>query len=83
MAKGRKTTTAVTMREFRAAPAKILRRAARTHTRLRIGDLTLVVEESKQQDDEARVHGCMRGTGRILGRPDELLSARDRWSTDG
>jgi hypothetical protein len=75
-------TTQVTMREFRAAPAKILGRAARTGTRLRIGAFVLAVEEAKARDDTAVVHGCMRGTGRVVGHPDDLLSAHDRWATD-
>jgi len=72
----------VTMREFRAAPAKILRRAARTRTRLRIGEFVLAVEQVEARDDAAALHGCMRGTGSIVGRPEDLLSARDQWSTD-
>jgi hypothetical protein len=75
-------STEVTMREFRVAPAKILRRAARTKTRLRVGDFVLVVEEAIDRDDSSALHGCMRDTGRLLGRPDELLSAHDRWATD-
>ena len=82
MTKKPNATTEVTMREFRAAPAKILRRAARTKVRLRIGDLLLAVEEAKAPDGAASLHGCMRDTGRIIGSPGELLGARDRWATD-
>lgn len=75
-------TTDVTMREFRAAPAKILRRAAHTGTRLRIGDFVLAVEETKARAATPALHGCMRGTGRVVGRPSELLSAHESWATD-
>jgi hypothetical protein len=76
------STTEVTMREFRTAPAKILRRAARTKTRLRIGDFVLAVEEARAADSAASLHGSMRDTGRIVGPRSDLLSARDRWATD-
>jgi hypothetical protein len=72
----------VTMREFRNAPAKTLRRAARTRTRLLIGDFILTVEDAGPRDDTAVIHGCMRATGRIVGCRDDLLSAHDRWTTD-
>jgi hypothetical protein len=75
-------TTEVTMREFRTAPAKILRRAARTKTRLRIGDFVLAVEEATAPAGAASLHGCMRDTGRIVGSPSGLLSAGDRWAAD-
>jgi len=72
----------VTMREFRRAPAKALRRAARTKTRLLVGDFVLVVREAGPQRDTDVLHGCMRATGRVVGHPDGLLSADDRWATD-
>jgi hypothetical protein len=75
-------TTEVTMREFRVAPAKILRRAARTKTRVRVGEFVLAVEEAKAPQRHATLHGCMRDTGRIVGDPASLLSADDDWSTD-
>jgi hypothetical protein len=75
--------TAVTMREFRAAPAKILRRAARTGTKLRVGEFVLAVEEAVAQKGATNLHGAMAGTGRVVGDPRGLLSAEDRWSTDG
>ena len=76
-------TTEITMREFRMAPAKILRRAARTRTKLRIGDFVLAVEESSPQDDApSPIYGCMRGTVRVVGSAGDLLSARDHWDTD-
>jgi hypothetical protein len=76
------STTEVTMREFRTAPAKILRRAARTKTRLRIGDFVLAVEETPAAKSAVSLHGCMRDTGRVVGSRSDLLSARDRWATD-
>jgi hypothetical protein len=80
--RGAHPTTKVTMREFRAAPAKILKRAAREGARLRIGNFVLAVQETNVPDAVATLHGCMRGTGRVLGSPDDLLSARDSWATD-
>ena len=77
-----KATAEVTMRQFRAAPAKILGRAAHTKTRLRIGRFVLAVDETRQRRGASVLHGCMRATGRITGHPRDLLSARDRWSTD-
>jgi predicted nucleic acid-binding protein len=78
----KKATTEVTMREFRKAPAKALSLAARTKTRLLIGDFVIAVDTAKSRDDAAALHGCMRATGRVVGSPDELLSAHDHWSTD-
>jgi hypothetical protein len=77
-----KTNTQVSMREFRAAPAKFLGRAARTNSRLRIGSYSLVVERLDEPDAPQGLHGCMRATGRIVGDPRDLLSAHDRWTTD-
>jgi hypothetical protein len=81
-AKTRPGTTEITMREFRVAPAKILRRAARAGTRIRVGDFVLVVEEAKAREAAPSLHGCMRDTGRIVGSPDGVLSANDHWSDD-
>jgi len=72
----------VTMREFRAAPAKVLRRAARAHLRLRVGGFVLSVETAPDAAREVRVHGCMKGKGRVVGDPERLLSADDDWSAD-
>jgi hypothetical protein len=77
-----KATTKVSMREFRAAPAKLLGRAARTKTRLRIGNFLVAVQEVEKAGDVNRLHGCMSMTGRIVGEPGDLLSAQDRWATD-
>ena len=79
--KKRATTTDVTMREFRAAPAKILRRAARGGAKLRVGEFVLAVEED-HTEAETSLYGAMRGTGRVVGDPRRLLSADDRWSAD-
>jgi hypothetical protein len=76
-------TTEVTMREFRAAPAKVLRRAARAGTRLRVGEFVLAVEESAAEPGATSLHGSMAGTGHVVGDPRGLLSADERWSTDG
>ena len=76
-------TTDVTMREFRAAPAKILRRAARAGAKLRVGEFVLAVEEVASETATTSLYGCMAGTGHLIGDPDGLLSADDRWSTDG
>jgi hypothetical protein len=76
-------TTDVTMREFRAAPAKILLRAARTGTKVRVGEFVLAVEEAAAGTGTTSLHGSMAGTGRVVGDPRGLLSADDRWSTDG
>jgi hypothetical protein len=75
-------TTEISMRQFRTAPAKILKRAARTKTRLRIGEFVLAVEEVEVRGHRALLHGCMRGTGRLVGHPRDLLSAHDHWATD-
>jgi hypothetical protein len=68
-------TTEVTMREFRASPAKILRRAARTDTKLRIGEFVLVVEAAAREPSVPILYGAMEGTGHIVGDPRGLLSA--------
>jgi hypothetical protein len=78
----KKPTAEVTMRDFRKAPAKALRLAARTKTRLLIGDFVVAVESAAPRDDVTALHGCMRASGRIVGSPEHLLSARDHWSTD-
>jgi len=71
------------MREFRSAPAKILRRAARAGTKLRVGAFVLVVEEAVVETGAPTLYGSMADTGQILGDPRGILSADDRWSTDG
>jgi hypothetical protein len=78
----KKPAAEVTMRDFRKAPAKALRLAARTKTRLLIGDFVVAVESAASRGDAAALHGCMRGTGRIVGSPNDLLSTHDHWSTD-
>jgi hypothetical protein len=78
----KKPTAEVTMRDFRKAPAKALRLAARTKTRLVIGDFVVAVESATSREDAAALHGCMRPSGRIIGSPEGLLSARDHWATD-
>lgn len=81
-AKAPRAARVVTMRDFRAAPSKYLRRAAREGTPLRLGELLLTV---RAVDDAARpgpLHGAMRDTGRVLAGPATLLSADDAWSTD-
>jgi hypothetical protein len=81
-AKTRKTVTEVTMREFRAAPAKVLRRAARTGLSVRVGDFVLTVEDAKPKGPPPSTYGCMKGLGTILCPPEELLSANDHYSAD-
>lgn len=80
--KGATVTTSVTMREFRAAPAKVLRRAARQGTRLRIGEFVVAVERVGAEETAPSLHGCMKATGHVVGDPQQLLSADDRWSAD-
>jgi hypothetical protein len=70
------------MREFRAAPAKILRRAARAGGRLRVGEFVLVVEEAVADSGAPSLYGAMAGSGQLVGDPRRILSANDRWSTD-
>ena len=70
------------MREFRAAPAKILRRAARAGTKLRIGEFVLVVEPSGIESAAPKLYGSMAGAGHVVGDPRGLLSADDVWRTD-
>jgi hypothetical protein len=76
-------TTNVTMREFRSAPAKILRRAARTGTKLRVGGFVLVVDEAIPETGSPSLYGSMAASGRVVGDLRGLLSADDRWNTDG
>jgi hypothetical protein len=82
-AKKQPSTTDVTMREFRAAPAKILRRAARTGARLRVGEFVLNVVEAVAETGPPSLYGSMAGTGHVVGDPRGILSADDRWSSDG
>jgi hypothetical protein len=77
-----KPTTEVSMREFRAAPAKFLTLAARTRSRLKIGHFSIVVAETDEPVAVQALHGRMRATGRVVGDPRELLSAHDRWTAD-
>jgi membrane protein len=79
-----RATTEVTMREFRAGPAKILERAVRTRSRLRVGKFFLAVDVADKSVSTEPVprHGCMKATGRFVAAPNDLLSANDRWSTD-
>lgn len=72
----------VTMREFRAAPAKVLRRAARKGTKLRIGAFVVAVAEAEVEEATPSLYGCMAATGDVVGDPRGLLSAEDPWSTD-
>jgi hypothetical protein len=69
------------MREFRAAPAKLLRRAARTGTKLRIGEFIIEVREERGEPSSPPLYGAMSTTGRVVGRSSALLSADDEWST--
>ena len=79
----KKAITEVTMREFRAAPAKRLLRAARSRTPLRVGALVISVQESAVGNDaKKKLHGCMSETGMIVGDRRKLLSADDQGSTD-
>ena len=75
-------TLDITMRDFRAAPAKFLRRASRTGGRLRIGDYIILVKESTEKEHAPTLYGAMKGTGELLCHPDDLLSTGDRWNTD-
>lgn len=73
----------LTMRSFRAAPTKLLRRAARTGATLRLGEFLLVVREQRAAPPPAASYGAMAATGRVVGPAKGLLSAGDAWSTDG
>jgi hypothetical protein len=78
------TTTDITMREFRSAPAKILRRAARTGTKLRVGGFVLEVDEAiPETGSSPSLYGSMAASGRVVGNLRGLLSADDHWNTDG
>jgi len=70
-----------TMRDFRAAPAKILRRAARTGAELRLGEFVLSVREVDEGETPTGLYGAMSKSGRVVGNPSGLLSADDTWST--
>jgi hypothetical protein len=72
-----------TIREFRAAPAKLLRRAARTGAKLRLGQFVLDVREELGAPLSARLYGAMATSGRLTGAASGLLSADDVWRTDG
>jgi hypothetical protein len=71
------------MRDFRAAPTKILRRAARTGGTVRLGEFVLSVREDTDGDaTPSTLYGAMSATGRVVGSPADLLSANESWSTD-
>lgn len=70
------------MREFRAAPAKLLRRAARTGAQLSLGEFVLIVRNQRLQPVSTELYGAMSATGQLIGAPSGLLSADDVWSTD-
>jgi hypothetical protein len=72
--------TEVTMREFRMAPAKVLRRAARTKKRVRVGDFLIAVEEAPAAARVASTYGCMRDMGRVVDPDDDLLRVDWDWS---
>ncbi len=69
------------MREFRAAPAKLLARAARTGAALHLGTYVLSVREATTESQPS--YGAMAATGRVVGPPSGLFSADDEWSADG
>lgn len=79
----KRTVITSTMREFRAAPTKILRRAARTGGTLRLGEFVLSVREDREGDAApSTLYGAMSGSARVVGSPASLLSANESWSTD-
>lgn len=72
-----------TMRDFRAAPAKLLRRAARTGAQLSLGEFVLIVRKGRAEPASTELYGAMSTTGHLVGAPSSLLSADDVWSADG
>jgi hypothetical protein len=70
------------MRDFRAAPAKILRRVARTGAKLYIGEFVVSVQDG-EGSEPSPLYGAMAGTGRVIGSPLNLLSSDDVWTSDG
>lgn len=71
-----------TMRDFRAAPAKLLRRAARTGAKLSLGEFVLSVREQRVEPVSSELYGAMANTGQLIGAASGLLSADDVWSAD-
>jgi hypothetical protein len=73
----------MSMRDFRAAPAKVLQRAARTGASLRLGRFVVTVQELEGDERPQRtLHGAMASTIRVVD-PSLLLSADDVWDQDG
>ncbi len=70
------------MRGFRAAPAKLLRRAARTGSELHLGEFVLEVRERGEEAVPPELYGAMAISGRVVGSPSRILSADDQWSAD-
>ena len=64
----------VSMRELRAAPAKILRRALRTGAPIHVGDFVIEVKSSAPL--KGTIFGAMR-TKEDPGCPEDWLSAED------
>lgn len=75
-------TLQTTIREFRTAPTKFLRRAARTGAKLRLAEFVLEVREEAVEAPAFTLYGAMSATGRVVGPASRLLSADDVWSTD-
>lgn len=71
-----------TMRDFRAAPAKLLRRAARAGAQLNLGEFVLLVREGRVEPVPTALYGAMSATGQLVGAASGLLSADDVWSAD-
>lgn len=71
----------ISMREFRAAPAKVLRRAVRTATSIQVGEFVLQVSEPASGEERGIV-GALR-SDLDPGSPDDWLSAEEAWDTDG
>jgi hypothetical protein len=71
-----------TIREFRAAPAKLLRRAARTGAKLRLGAFVLIVREEPGATAPAGLYGAMAATVGLVGDPSGWLSTGDVWDMD-
>ena len=71
-----------TMRDFRAAPAKLLRRAARTGAKVRLGEFLLVVREAREDTPSSKLYGAMSTMGRLVGPASGLLTADEVWSSD-
>lgn len=76
------TMMKATMRDFRAAPAKLLRRAARTGAQLSLGEFVLIVRQGPVQPVSRQLYGAMSTMGQVVGEPSGLLTADDVWSAD-